>query len=121
MKPLLFALTFLATVSLASAQTALSPAVPATSKKAKADAIFAPPPKYPVDAQGRHPEGRGVVIMDIDLQTGFVTSVHMEKSTGNKLLDAAAIEAFSRWRFKPGHFSHVRSPISFNNRPPPKT
>jgi TonB family protein len=37
----------------------------------------------------------------------------MLKSTGNKLLDGSALEALSRWRFKPGTVSQVQIPINF--------
>lgn len=37
----------------------------------------------------------------------------MAPSTGNAILDRAAIDAFRKWRFKPGTVSHVRSPITF--------
>jgi TonB family protein len=119
MKLLLFVAASFAAFSVGSAQTV--PSSTPLGHKAKAAAIFAPPPKYPVDAQGRHPTGRGIVVMDVDMETGWVTSARMEKSTGNKLLDDAAVEAFSRWRFKPGHFKHIRSPISFTVGSPPKT
>jgi TonB family protein len=81
--------------------------------KAKALAIYAPAPNYPKDAEGRHPEGKGIVVMEIDQQTGWVKSAKMEKSTGNKLLDDAALQAFSHWRFKPGTVRQVHSPITF--------
>jgi TonB family protein len=113
MKPLFFIIAFVMAISLASAQTTLSSAATAGKRKAKAVAIFAPRPRYPVDAQGRRPTGRGIVVMEINRETGWVISTKMEKSTGNKLLDHATIEAFSRWRFKPGTVRYVRSPITF--------
>jgi TonB family protein len=116
MKPLFFIIAFVMAISLASAQTTLSSAA---KRKAKAVAIFAPRPRYPVDAQGRRPTGRGIVAVEINRETGWVISAKMEKSTGNKLLDDATIEAFSRWRFKPGTVRYVRSPITFTVRGQP--
>jgi TonB family protein len=113
MKPLLFIIAFLMAISLVSAQTiASSPAVMA-KPKGKALAIVAPPPRYPVDVQGRRPKGRGIVVMEVDTKTGWVISAKMQTSTGNKLLDDAAIQAFSRWRFKLGTARYVHSPIAF--------
>jgi TonB family protein len=37
----------------------------------------------------------------------------MEASTGSRLLDAAALDAFRRWRFKPGMVRGVRIPVHF--------
>ncbi len=48
---------------------------------AKALAIFAPRPAYPKDERGHRPTGQGVVVMDVDPKTGWVTSARMEKST----------------------------------------
>jgi len=121
MKASLFIVAFLAVIYLAPAQTPPSSPTPVDKSKAKAFAIFAPPPKYPVDAQGQHPTGRGIVLMEVDRETGWVTSAKMQKSTGNKLLDDAALEAFSRWRFKPGTVRHIHSPITFTNRGRPRS
>ena len=113
MKPLLFFFVVVASICVAVAQAPNSSvSVPAKSN-AKALAIVRPQPRYPKDATGRRPTGRGIVVMEIDQKTGWVLSAKMEKSTGSKLLDDAAIEAFSHWRFKPGSKKYIHSPISF--------
>ena len=104
---------FLLEISFASAQTTPSSTAPKQNWKGKALAIYAPPPKYPKDAEGKHPEGKGIVVMEIDQQTGWVKLAKMEKSTGNKLLDDAALQAFNHWRFRPGTVRKVHSPITF--------
>jgi TonB family protein len=58
--------------------------------------------------------------MEIDLKTGRVTSAKMEKSTGNKLLDDAALEAFRQWRFRPGIARRVTTPVTFTQRGQPR-
>ena len=37
----------------------------------------------------------------------------MEQSTGDPTLDKSAVNAFRKWRFKPGTVSKVRIPIEF--------
>lgn len=50
----------------------------------------------------------------INSQNGRVTSATMLKSTGHKILDDAALDAFRLWRFKPGfHFSGINIPVNF--------
>src|SRR5262249_40306223 len=113
LKFLLFLIVILSEMPFASSQTTSSS--PATQKP-KEYALYAPPPKYPKDAKGRRPAGSGTVVMEIDEKTGWVKSAKMEKSTGNKLLDDAALQAFSQWRFKPGTVRHVRTPVTFGSR-----
>jgi TonB family protein len=72
------------------------------------------PPEYPLEARRKHQTGSGSLILHIDEQTGEVTSVAVEKTTGYKLLDDAGIRAFSQWRFKPGAARKIRMPIHFS-------
>ena len=122
MKRFLFASTCLLAISTVAAQS--PSAVPLASRKtkgvAKAVAIRIVRPRYPTDERGRHPTGRGIVLMEIDRDTGWVTSAKMEKSTGSKLLDDAAVEAFRQWRFKPGTVRRLRCPITFTFGQQPK-
>ena len=118
LKLVLFIVSLLTAMSAAAAQTTSSSPAPVGKRKAKAVAIHAPAPAYPVDERGHRPTGRGIVVMEIDRKTGWVTSAKMEKSTGSKLLDQAAVEAFRQWRFKAGTPRHVRSPITFTVRGP---
>jgi hypothetical protein len=45
----------------------------------------------------------------------------MAQSTGSQLLDGAALQTYSQWRFEPGSVSQVKMPIEFTNRPPGQT
>lgn len=83
------------------------------SKQKKAFAIFAARPEYPYQARSRGITGSGVAVMKVDTVTGKVTSCRMAQSTGSVILDAAAMDAFRQWRFKPGTVSEVRTPIRF--------
>jgi len=80
---------------------------------AKALAIYAPRPQYPYEARSRQITGRGVCVVEINAGSGSVTGASMASSSGNPILDNAALSAFRQWRFKPGSVSKVRIPITF--------
>jgi len=83
----------------------------------KERALYAPPPSYPSLPDGRKPQGAGVFVLHVDTHKGIVTSVTVKKSTGAAILDNAAIDAFVRWRFKPGKVPpEITIPISFGRR-----
>src|SRR5882724_3543081 len=69
-------------------------------------------PEYPYEARRRRITGSGVVLMHIDHATGNVTSCEMALSTGNEMLDEAAMSAMRQWRFKPGPVM-AKCPITF--------
>lgn len=73
-------------------------------------------PEYPLEALRKHETGKGLLIMHIDRKTGKIISVTMDKSTGYKDLDDAAIRAFSQWRFRPGAVKTkmIKIPIAFH-------
>jgi TonB family protein len=76
-------------------------------------AVSAPRPEYPYEARMHRRTGTGVAVMEVDTSTGKVKRAYMAVSTGSKILDHAAVDAFNRWRFKPGSAAAVKSPISF--------
>ena len=67
---------------------------------------------------GTSPEGRGVFVLHIR-NDGIVTGVSLTKSTGWKMLDDAAITAFSKWRFAryPSFDLEMRATFWHQNRP----
>jgi len=71
------------------------------------------PPEYPSEARRSRITGHGILAGQVDSKTGNVTAVRMEKSTGNTILDQAAMNAFRQWRFKPGTIREFRTPISY--------
>ena len=86
-------------------------------------AIYTPRPIYRPEWAKQGLSGKGVVLVTIDPTTGKVSGARMQESTGNKLLDGAALEAYSQWRFQPGSVSQVKMPIEFAkgpSRPPSK-
>lgn len=70
-------------------------------------------PYYPREAIYGGVTGNGVAILRIDPRTGSVTSASMLKSTGQEILDNAALQAFRQWRFKPRTLITVEIPIEF--------
>jgi TonB family protein len=90
---------------------------PAAAQQAPLKAIYAPKPVYRPEWAKQGLKGKGVVLVTIDQQTGKVTGARMLHSTGNKLLDGAALEAYAQWRFQPGSPPQVKIPIEFATRP----
>src|SRR4029450_5529543 len=86
-------------------------------------AIYAPQPVYRTEWAKQRLTGKGVVLVNIDKQTGNVTGARMLTSTGNQQLDGAALQAYSQWRFDPRTVavSQLKIPIEFANRPKPPT
>ena len=80
-------------------------------------ATYTPQPVYRPEWAKQGLSGKGVVLVTIDPKTGTVAGVKMLQSTGNSMLDGAALDAYSKWRFKPGSVPQVKIPIEFTNRP----
>ena len=85
-------------------------------------AIYMPKPVYRAEWAKQGLTGKGVVLVNIDKQTGYVTGARMLTSTGNQQLDGAVLEAYSQWRFDPRTVtvSQLKIPIEFANRPAPQ-
>lgn len=77
------------------------------------------PPRYPPSAARSGIEGTVVLIIDVDA-SGNVTNVSVEKSSRNRDLDRAAMEAARKWRFNAGQSNgqkvagRVRVPVDFS-------
>src|SRR5439155_10325050 len=82
-------------------------------------AVYTPKPVYRVEWAKQGLTGKGVVLVNIDKQTGNVTGARMLTSTGNPQLDGGALQAYSQWRFDPRTVavSKLKIPIAFANRP----
>ena len=71
------------------------------------------PPEYPFEARRSGITGHGILFGQVDYKAGTVIFVKMEKSTGSRILDDAALSAFRQWRFKPGTTRQFRVPINY--------
>lgn len=100
-------------IGVLSVVTSFAQITPDQIAKAKALAVYAPRPAYPYEARSAHMTGRGVVVLNVDPSTGNVTSAELLQSTGHKILDDSALDAFRRWRFKPSSVHKVKIPINF--------
>jgi protein TonB len=80
-----------------------------------------PPPRYPEAARRAKQEGLVLLRVAVDA-SGKVSSVSLLNSSGFPLLDAAAQQGVSDWRFKPaqvagiGIASNVNVPVQFRLR-----
>ena len=68
--------------------------------------------------KGGYVQGTVILIIDVDAN-GNVTNVSVEKSSRNRDLDRAAMDAARKWRFNPGQSNgqrsagRVRVPVDF--------
>ena len=83
--------------------------------------IASPEPKYPTEGFKHRLTDRGLFNLKIRPKKYTVSQVTVLQSTGHQDLDAAAIEALSRWRGRPSELmsrvDHVRVPVTFTLLP----
>src|SRR4051812_11046713 len=80
---------------------------PATRDRVAMDCVIeAPKPQDPYEGQRRRPHGTGAFLLRTIIHSGRVTQVIVGQSTGDTLLDAAAVKALRQWRFKSGVLVH---------------
>lgn len=76
------------------------------------NAMTAPAAGFPEEARKAKLTGSGIYELQVD-KNGSVSRVAVIKSSGSALLDGAARDAFRKWRFKPGVFTKVQVPVSW--------
>lgn len=91
--------------------------LPAVSAPKPATAIYTPQPEYPPIARLNGWEGRGVFVMRIDIKSGRVKNAYVQRSTGYRDLDEAAIAALKQWRFKPNALSPIAKILPHSTDP----
>lgn len=70
-------------------------------------------PVYSESQRERHNQGTGLYRGTIDVETGQVIRMAIEKSTGYQPLDEAAVTALKQWRFKPRTWREFEIFVSF--------
>lgn len=68
--------------------------------------------KTPQAYDASNPSGEGLLLVDVDYETGRVTSVHVLRSTGRKRLDDYFSNVVRRWHFQPKTYTKIKVPFS---------
>jgi len=69
-------------------------------------------PVIPPEAKAKHLSGSGLILVYIR-PDGSVEKAEVARSSGHKILDDAALAAFSQWQFIPGKLRKVTIPFTF--------
>jgi TonB family protein len=80
----------------------------------KAKLLAAPRPVKTREASSRHLAGAGIFVLQLDMATGRVRSIAIQKSTGQPLLDQCAVKALQQWRAAPGTVRTINLPVIFS-------
>ena len=83
------------------------------SQQLEAMVIHKEKPEYPSEARQAHQYGQCYVRAYV-ARDGSVTDVKIVESTGHQLLDAACLQAFRKWKWKPGLRREVDVPVTFS-------
>lgn len=79
-----------------------------------------PRPVYPIEAIARQEQGQVLLRAEV-LDSGAIRNVLVKQSSGSRVLDRAALDAVTRWRFKPAErdgkaiTAWVDVPVDFRN------
>ena len=84
-----------------------------TAEQVKQAVLFAPQPYFPNRARKEYKTGAGVFLLDINAETGLVSSIKIERTTGLWSFDVSCLKTFIRWRFKPDTLAKVHVPVQF--------
>ena len=75
--------------------------------------ISAPDPFYSAVALRKGWGGRIVCMLTINSKNGVVEEVKVVRHTGHPTLDAEAVMALFKWRFRPGTITHTQVTCEF--------
>jgi TonB family protein len=83
------------------------------AEQIKSCVLYAPKPYYPSRARREYKTGAGIFFLNVDQETGVVTSIKLEKTTGLWSLDVSCLKTLIKWRFKPHTLTKVHVPVRF--------
>jgi TonB family protein len=83
-----------------------------TPTELKASVVSGTWPEYPLRARMSKFRGEGVYEIHVD-KSGMAIRVVIIKSSGQRILDQAAVDAFMGWRLKPGTFLRIQLPVTW--------
>ena len=83
------------------------------AEEIKSCVLYAPKPYYPSRARREYKTGAGIFLLNVDQETGVVTSIKIEKTTGLWSLDVSCLKTLIKWRFKPHTLTKVHVPVRF--------
>lgn len=81
--------------------------------KGESALVHVPHIRYPERAKRLRMTGTGLVVLEVN-KAGLVTAATMARSTGEEILDRAALEGLRQARFRPGTPSRVKIPVTFS-------
>jgi outer membrane biosynthesis protein TonB len=83
------------------------------AEQIKQFALFAPKPYFPSRARREYKTGAGAFLLNVNPETGLVSSIKIDKTTGLWSFDVSCLKTFIKWRFKPHMLTKVRVPVRF--------
>ncbi len=75
--------------------------------------LYAPAPEFPRQPRFDHVEGTVRLHATVDRQTGTVSTVSIEQSSGHQSLDNVAVRTLRQWRLKPQTLASFSIPFTF--------
>ena len=73
----------------------------------------APLPQYPPEVRRQRWAGSGIFVVRF-AEDGHATKAVVLRTTGHTVTDDECLRAFSKWRCRPGVYSTILVPTSFN-------
>ncbi|WP_371366361.1 hypothetical protein SRRS_07510 [Sporomusa rhizae] len=81
------------------------------SQKKQPVLLYSINPEYPSEARANHLEGDVLLRITISVE-GKVSNVEVAESSGHDILDEAAVNAVSKWRFIPARADNGQTIVS---------